>query len=133
MVLKNHVTIDKFMLEKAKDRSELIEYVTKNMKRNLVEAMLDKIEPEKDYLIRLKEAEYYEKKSTNMCEYKMTLRVDGWIPCSERLPNVFQKAVVCNIHGEMMIGAYTEFGWMFPCYFGNPIAWMPLPEPYKEK
>lgn len=54
-----------------------------------------------------------------------------WIPCSERLPNVFQKAVVCNIHGGMMIGAYTEFGWMFPCYFEKPIAWMPLPEPWK--
>lgn len=56
-----------------------------------------------------------------------------WIPISERLPSVFQKAVVCNIHGEMMIGEYTKFGWMFPCYFEKPIAWMPLPEPYGEE
>lgn len=56
-----------------------------------------------------------------------------WIPVSERLPESCQRAICQNRHGEMMIGTYTAFGWMFPCYFEKPIAWMPLPEPYKEE
>lgn len=54
-----------------------------------------------------------------------------WIPCEERLPSVYQKAVTCNKHGEMMVGTYTEFGWVYPCYFERPIAWMPLPTPWR--
>ena len=54
-----------------------------------------------------------------------------WTPCSERLPEDLQKAITCNKHGEMMIGTYTEWGWMFPCYFEKPIAWLPLPTSYK--
>ena len=135
MILKNHVTIDKFVLETAKDRSELIEYVTKNMERKLVEAMLDKIEPGKDYLIRLCGAEHYEEESTNMCGYKMALGVDGWTPCSERLP-AFNNAFVL-LSGEfegvtrILIASWDQvrdWGNKFP-----GLAWMPLPEPYKEK
>ena len=134
MILKNHTTIDKFMLETAKDRSELIEYVTKNMERNLVEAMLDQIEPEKDYLIRLRGAEYYEEISTNMCGYKMALGIDGWIPCSERMPD-FGAFVLLSGEFEgrtrILIASSDHVR-----YWGNKfpgLAWMPLPEPYKEK
>ena len=54
-----------------------------------------------------------------------------WIPVAERLPELCQRAICQNRHGEMMIGTYTAFGWMFPCYFEKPIAWMPLPEPWE--
>lgn len=134
MVLKNHVDIDKFMLETAKDRSELIEYVTKNMERNLVEAMLDQIESGKEYLIRLRGAEFYEETSTNMCGYKMALEVDGWTPCSERLPASNEFVLLSGeFEGvtKILIARGDQVG-----YWGNKspgLAWMPLPEPYKEK
>ena len=134
MILKNHTTIDKFMLETAKDRSELIEYVTKNMERNLVEAMLDKIEPGKDYLIRLRGADYYEETSTNMCGYKMALRVDGWTPCSERLPRPDEFVLVSGeIDGatRTLISRGSDLHYWSIDTTG--LAWMPLPEPYKEK
>ena len=50
-----------------------------------------------------------------------------WIPMTERLPEPKEKAICINRHGEMMIGTYTEWGWMFPCYYENPTHWMPLP------
>lgn len=134
MILKNHATLDKLMLETAKDRSELIEYVTKNMERNLAEAMLDQIEPGKDYLIRLRGAEYYEEPGTYMCGYKMALRVDGWTPCSERMPD-FGAFVLLSGEFEgrtrILIASSDHVR-----YWGNKfpgLAWMPLPEPYKEK
>lgn len=135
MILKNHTTIDKFMLETAKDRSELIEYVTKNMERNLAEAMLDKIEPGKDYLIKLHGADYYEDFSRDMCGYKMALEVDGWTLCSERMPE-YEGYCMANVIKEgssypiilmrnSSVKRCHEKGWIN--------AWMPLPEPYKEK
>lgn len=135
MILKNHVTIDKFMLEKTKDRSELIEYVTKNMERNLVEAMLDQIEPGKDYLIRLRGADYYEQISTNMCGYKMALGIDGWTPCSERLPALNEFVL---LSGEFELGVTKIIiaggdNVRYWCNKFSGLAWMPLPEPYKEK
>lgn len=134
MILKNHTTIDKFMLETTKDRSELIEYVTKNMERNLVEAMLDKIEPGKHYLIKLHGPDYYEEVGTNMCGYKAALEVDGWTPCSEKMPAIGQFVLLSGeIEGAEKIiiaaGDYVR-------YWANKLpglAWMPLPEPYKEK
>lgn len=57
---------------------------------------------------------------------------DGWIPVTERLPEEYQKAICTDKDNKMMIGTYTKYGWMFPCYFETPIAWMPLPEPYTE-
>ena len=133
MILKNHTTIDKFMLETAKDRSELIEYVTKNMERNLLEAMLDKIEPGKDYLIKLHDADYYEDFSRDMCGYKMALEIDGWTPCSERLPNYDQFVLVSGeIEGvtKIIISRVSNLGyWDIDI---SKLAWMPLPEPYKE-
>lgn len=134
MILKNHTTIDKFMLETAKDRSDLIEYVTKNMKHNLVEAMLDKIEPGKDYLIKLHGADYYEEVGTNMCGYKAALEVDGWTPCSEMMPANSDFVLLSGVFEgvtKIIIAAGDQVR-----YWGSKmpgLAWMPLPEPYKEK
>ena len=55
-----------------------------------------------------------------------------WIPVSEALPEDRQKVLCVNKHGEMMVGGYmTDYGMTFPCYFEKPIAWMPLPEPWR--
>lgn len=54
-----------------------------------------------------------------------------WIPVTERLPEPTERAICINDDGDMMIGTYTEWGWMFPCYFKEPTYWMPVPEPPK--
>ena len=55
-----------------------------------------------------------------------------WIPFEVALPNDRQKVLCLNKHNEMMVGGYmSDYGMTFPCYFEKPIAWMPLPEPYR--
>lgn len=57
-----------------------------------------------------------------------------WIPCSERLPEGNMWTICQNNAGAMMIGKYDIcFGWMFPAYFDGIVAWMPLPELYREE
>ena len=74
----------------------------------------------------------------------MTPTVDMWIPCSERLPEEEKKTYwVCTdteyqcecrwTNNRFGIGV-GEWGWSIfdtPQY-SKPIAWMPLPDPYKE-
>ncbi len=63
-----------------------------------------------------------------------------WIPVSERLPEEETEVLICNAKGdiEKSQGSYSTetsdryfiwytSGW----HFGDPIAWMPLPKPYK--
>ena len=54
-----------------------------------------------------------------------------WIPVTERLPMTGEKAICFGKNGYM-IGTYSEFGWMFPCYFGKVTHWMHLPEKPEE-
>ena len=51
-----------------------------------------------------------------------------WISVKDRMPEPKEKAICLNRHGDMMIGTYTEWGWMFPCYYEKPTHWMPLPD-----
>ena len=55
--------------------------------------------------------------------------VQEWVSVKDRLPVPKENAICINIHMDMMIGTYTEWGWMFPCYFEKPTHWMPLPAP----
>ena len=73
-----------------------------------------------------------------------------WIPCSERLPDRFGKMLVTFIPGTLwtyvIIANYSDLmGIAKPCFWiGNVgkddfanitskvVAWMPLPEPYRE-
>ena len=54
--------------------------------------------------------------------------VQEWISVDDRLPEQGEKAICIDADGDMMIGKYTEWGWMFPCYFEELTHWMPLPE-----
>lgn len=58
------------------------------------------------------------------CDVKSLPR---WIPVTERLPMRGEKAICFGKNGYM-IGTYGEFGWMFPCYFGNVTHWIPIPK-----
>ena len=57
--------------------------------------------------------------------------VQEWISVKDRLPEQGEEAICIAADGDMMIGKYTEWGWMFPCYFEELTHWMPLPEPPK--
>lgn len=69
-----------------------------------------------------------------------------WIPCSERLPEVYKDVLICwDFKGnrEVLIGNMYSDG-TFHGYddeylthngrkYRKAVAWMPLPEPYREE
>lgn len=66
---------------------------------------------------------------------------NGWIPVSERLPKKCED-VLTSVKFTGCLGRYGTFKkighidyygkWSGDCIGGEVIAWMPLPEPYKE-
>lgn len=55
-----------------------------------------------------------------------------WIPCSERLPKYGEAVLTVNEDEDYEINHVIDEDngeW----FFDDAIAWMPLPEPYKEK
>lgn len=59
---------------------------------------------------------------------------DGWIPCSERLPETYDNLLICQSDGYVNVGWYSlnEFKDVNSIPYKNVIAWQPLPQPYKE-
>lgn len=57
-----------------------------------------------------------------------------WIPCSERLPENDDDVIVQMNDGSMMVDcrAASSNGWFWAELGDEPVAWMPLPEPYQE-
>lgn len=64
---------------------------------------------------------------------------NGWIPCSERLPEEYGEYLVCNKYGVYGLGFphKDKYGNIYveteSEYITEVIAWQPLPEPYKAK
>jgi hypothetical protein len=61
---------------------------------------------------------------------------DGWIPVSERLPELdeagYAYVMVCMDDEFVATTNYTrDEGFRLWAYSGEVVAWMPLPEPYK--
>ena len=63
---------------------------------------------------------------------KLRASAPKWISVEDMLPEQGEEAICINADGDMMIGKYTEWGWMFPCYFEELTHWMPIPQPPKE-
>ena len=73
----------------------------------------------------------YAKLAIEALEKENGVTVQEWISVDDRLPEQGEEAICIAADGDMMIGKYTEWGWMFPCYFEDLTHWMPLPEPPK--
>ncbi|RHR72609.1 DUF551 domain-containing protein [Eubacterium sp. AF15-50] len=61
---------------------------------------------------------------------------NGWIPCSERLPEDGTRVIACFKHGLVTELKYKSAGIFEGIneYVAEVIdAWMPLPEPYREE
>lgn len=54
-----------------------------------------------------------------------------WISCKKELPKEAGKYLTQTDEG-MIVGGYSDIGWMFPCHVDEVFAWMKLPKPYKE-
>lgn len=63
--------------------------------------------------------------------------IQGWIPVTERLPKESDGKVLITVSGKVETGQYSEFSttWFIGDMNGvggdDPIAWMPLPEPWR--
>lgn len=87
----------------------------------------------------LKKLEEYD--NENRKEYVPDTNVgnkDGWIPVEERLPEDKQQVLITNWDHSVFLARYDENGKRFVDIrnsFTLPLifAWMPLPEPYREK
>ena len=72
----------------------------------------------------------------------ITSKKEEWIPCSEKMPkqkeyigNVCEYYLIQDEYGNMCVARYTKKGWhpiesLF--FLDDVVAWIPLPEPYKE-
>lgn len=61
---------------------------------------------------------------------------NGWIPCSERLPEIGVDVLVCDEDGGIHVsciknGEWSNCLWIYG--FDFIIAWQPLPKPYKKE
>ena len=70
-------------------------------------------------------------------EYKQDLNKNnqGWIPCSERMPEGNERVIACFAHGTVTELVFYD-GLFHGIYDYNTnviIAWQPLPDPYKQE
>ena len=54
-----------------------------------------------------------------------------WIPVSERLPDEEGSYLVTFDDGYVSSAPFYDEDWELWCDSGEPVAWQPLPEPYK--
>ena len=74
----------------------------------------------------------YAKLAIGALEKENGATVREWISVDDRFPELGEEAICISADGDMMIGKYTEWGWLFPCYFEEITYWMPVPKPPQE-
>lgn len=86
-------------------------------------------------------AEEYKEKDCSKCSrrswyqkgYADAEKNNGWIPCSERLPEANQKVLTCDKDGWISVNVNMPYIGVrndFEC--GYYVAWQPLPAPFKK-
>ena len=80
-------------------------------------------------------SEYSDKLWKNAYERGKAERPQGWIPCSERLPNEKEIVLITNDKGNVRCGQFRGTYKKWWNWKGNTLetvlAWMPLPKPWK--
>lgn len=84
--------------------------------------------------------EQYNKMAERLTELEYLLAERRWIPCSERYPEPDERVLVtdgyCYYVWDCMSNREDAYFWEDESgYYHNKydvVAWMPLPEPYKE-
>lgn len=72
-----------------------------------------------------------------MLENADTIKQQNWISVNEKLPNLGIDVLICSNKGYIEIGNIDlidekHLVWFTSSWrFGEVVAWMPLPEPYK--
>lgn len=101
----------------------------------------------KNYVENTRNGAYFSKNNISkivellLADLEQDEKENGWIPVSERLPEK-NKDVITTVKYSGFMGMYgrwlktafiDDYGeWNGECIGGEVIAWMPLPEPYKE-
>ena len=113
-----------------------------------IEQVVDQIKQDVDLVFKAAYARGYNTAKAEIAlsgEYERAYQrgksdAQQWIPCSERLPVEGESVLLCDRYGDMTLGRLvrTDEGYKWDIYaWWNDIddwnAWMPLPEPYKEK
>lgn len=66
-------------------------------------------------------------------EYRQDLdkNSQGWLLCSERLPEEEHDYLICDDKGNVYSSTYCNNRWLVNFATDEVIAWQPLPEPFK--
>lgn len=147
------MTLDELIIEEAA-RSRAYETIARKyreqMKSDIALADADKFEElakdhnqAKEWLCELKYLrESFDKLRKDYAELKENAKAlePKWIDVSERLPGIGEDVLVCDIDGDIYVNylhsdtCLNKWGYdAFGDKIKNIMAWMPLPEPYKEE
>ncbi|QMG60390.1 ead/Ea22-like family protein [Escherichia coli] len=98
-------------------------------------ALLGELEAAKKRIAELEAEPVSQTYKLNELSGNSPVTPDGWISCSERMPNEEDVLVYCSDTKEQMVGFYKGKG-LFQFFYMNgvegvcePSHWMPLPEP----
>ncbi|MCO8155712.1 ead/Ea22-like family protein [Escherichia coli] len=97
--------------------------------------LLDELETAKKRITELEAEPVSQTYKLNELSGNPPVTPDGWISCSERMPNEEDVLVYCSDTKEQMVGFHKGKG-LFQFFYMNgvegvcePSHWMPLPEP----
>ena len=96
------------------------------MKIKSLDEVINRLQYKADNIKAKLEPSYF----TECIEYLKSLPLcdDGWIPCSERLPEKNTWVMVTRSSGIIDLDMLKAKGWI--CREDFVIAWQPLPQPY---